>query len=250
VAVLPGLGVEARGRLLAVLVAERGRTLARARTPLAAAEVLPVVETSPVEAQVPASALPRALAWAIDDGERARGWRLGLAGVVATPLWAGPWRFGPSVGLSNGPVTVAAVATFGVVTVPLEGVLSPRDGVTPASATILAQSFSLQPELGLVGLRGAGWVARLLARGHLGYGALTATGVGTTRGGTVASIEAGGAAVIAVARRLSSSLALQLDASVGWVWAVSGTAGGVVVAALGGGLVSVSLAVLFGWSGA
>lgn len=248
VAVLPGLSVASRSRLVAVLVGERGRTLVRERMPLVRGEPMPVALTSePVS--VGAAALPEPRLWVVDEPEPSRRWRLAVSCVVTTPLWLGPWRIGPRVGFSHGPVTVAAVGTFGAVTLPLEGALVPRGEATRPVATIVTQSFSLEPELGLLGARYRGWVARLRARGHVGYGVLTTTGNGTTRGGTVSSLEVGGAGVVAVSWELTTALAIELDGAVGWVWAAVGTAGDEPVAALGGGVVSVALTVVFGLSG-
>ncbi len=242
---LPELSREGRGRLLALVTAERGRALVPARVPLVAVETLPPIESSRPAPAPEWTPLPGALVWLSESGERSLEWRLGGAGLVTTPLWLGPWRLGPRVAVSHGPVTIALSATFGRLNVDL-GLLTPslgRSTIVP----ILAQSLSLAPEFGLVGVRRRWWAVRLVARGLLGYGGVSGEGGAAVASSTVASFEVGGEAVLAFAVRLNSFLALEADTALGWVWGPYGTAAGQPVASLGGGVVSFGLGLSVSW---
>lgn len=241
-AALPDLSVEARSRLLALLAAERGRTLQPARAPLVAAEVLPPIESTPAAPDW--SPLPGSLWWLAARSERSLAWRVGASAVATTPLWLGPWRLGPRVALSNGPLTVGLSASFGGRSVTYEAV--PLTGAR-VNVPVIAQSASIEPEFALVGVGGRWWSARLLARALLGYGVLSSPGTEEVTSGSVVSVEAGGAGVLAVAVRLTDFLLLEFDAALGWAWAAYGTIRGQPVAALGGGVVSMGLGLGYAW---
>lgn len=223
---LPDLSANARGRVLALLVAERGRRLARQRTPLAPTE--PAGARPPEPESAPRVTGQHRAVWTVFDLVAVPlEWRLSAGGFLARPLWLGPTRAGPRVLVGLGPFALVAAASFG------------REDVTLGS--IQAQAFELEPQVVLLALRLRWFEASLRAGGTAGYGVLRAATTELATGGSIQGVLLGGNGVLAVALRVSAVVSIELEGSLGFTWGPFARAGGRPSAALGGGAAAVGL---------
>jgi hypothetical protein len=235
--VLPELTPIARGRLLALLVAERGRSLGRARVPLVteARPVVPPAETPSGSALPEPSRWPPAL-WALpSSAPRRAAWRLWFGGLAVVPLWLGLWRSGPRLSLQRGLWVLGLSATFGRQRVPL-------GSVSPAA-------FIAEPEVVLFDVTVWRLSLSVGARATLGYGRLAAEADpgANALATTVETAILGGAGALHVSLQLVRFLSLEAEAGVGATWAAWARASGEPAATLGGGVVSVGATLVAEW---
>jgi hypothetical protein len=234
---LPQISLATRSRLLALLIAERGRGLRRVPSPAKSGttEVLPSVEVTPIAPEPSRSRTPHTGAlWAVDTGENPSAlWRLSVGSSFVSPLWLGPWRIGPRVGIRRGPFALALCATFGQQNVSI--------------GSIQAQAYSVEPEVTGLAIRSRWVSASLGARAILGYGILRGITSASATGDSVGGALLGGVGVLSVTLRMTARWALDVEGNLGGAWAPWARAGGEGAAALGREMAAVSASVVMAW---
>lgn len=239
---LPQLMGSARMRVLALIIAERGRGLQRAlpqeapiaieapRAPLVATRTGQTT-TAEVQPEPPSTPLRGALLGSRD----AKAWRVSVSATSQRPFSIGPFRFGPELRVQRGPIAVLLSSTVG--------------RADTAYGAITAYAVTAEPELTVACLSGRRAQLCAAARGVFGYGAIDAGSVAmpglTTK--SVNNAVLGGAASLAFSFALGESVSVDLDARAGWQWAVNATAVGEPAAGLGGFFAAVSLGLAAAW---
>lgn len=247
---LPALSGPARTRVLALIIAERGRVFTHAppaAPPLPEAPPPPLVAMTRTPAQPSSepsvSAAEPARASPLRDGlvvfgsrpdGQLRPWRLAVAAAAVRPTVLQPWRFGPEVRVHGGPFSLTLTSTVGTHAAEL--------------GTLTALAVTAEPEVALACAGGGIWRLCAAARGILGYGSVSATttleDIGTRR---QEGPLLGGAGVLSGTLAILDWLALDADARLGWAWGVYGSQAGVPAATVGGGFFAASLALVATW---
>ncbi len=242
---LPVLSAESRGRVLALIISERGRALstepATAVQPLEAAPrpplistPLPPLPTPGLTASAEASPLRASVFTARLAEEPLHPWRVGLGATCLTSLGLGPLRLGPQLRLQRGFFGLSIEGTFGSRTLP--------------TGTVLPATFTVEPEVTVGCVTARWWQLCAGARGIIGYGVIRATS--TDPNVTIGQVDGpmlGGGAQLGASLRLNGWLALDFDGRMGGTWAVVATGDGQPIAALGGAFAGGQLSLTASW---
>lgn len=215
---LPDLRAPSQLRVLALIVVERARSLTLALPPQRAADLSPPPE--------------RAL-WVIGEGPRSL-WRVTVSASTEAGVTAGPVRAGAQLGAQRGPWGLSGGFSIGSSTHPL--------------GKVSALSMTVEPEVTVMCLRWSPWQGCAGARLVAGYGTLSGSQPGTNV--TASRVEGpifGGAGRVGVSLALNGWLALDVDGTLGWLWAPVGTIDGVRSAALGGTHFQARAGLAFAW---
>jgi hypothetical protein len=244
---LPESSRSGRARVLALLLAERGRallaTVQAAPEPRPAAAAVPPDRRLPLapQAQLEQPTLPRGaiatplrgsfLAVELSDAPPSP-WRLGIGGSLQTPFSLGPSRYGAQLRAHRGFLGLSVSGTFG-------------SSAASKTGTVTALAVTVEPELTAACVRAGWWQLCSGARGILGYGVLTSA-LPTVTPARVEGPVFGGALQLGGSLRLTDRVALDADAVFGATWEMFGS-GSVPGAGLGGPFAGASVSLVTSW---